>query len=100
LLVRAIDPNLKRDAYGAEIYVEAGAHRLMRWINPGYSYLSSNDPRAHFGLPADVDRIDRIRVIWPDGSEETFPGGSLGREVTLRRGEGTAAPQAADGTEG
>src|SRR5262249_21154790 len=50
LLVRAIDPSLKRDAYGAEVTVRAGGRRWVRWINPGYSYLCSNDPRAHFGL--------------------------------------------------
>jgi hypothetical protein len=89
LLVRAVDPELKRDAYGAEVYVQAGSRRWMRWINPGYSYLCSNDPRAHFGLGS-VDQLDAIRVIWPDGGEETFAGGAVDREVTLRRGEGTS----------
>ena len=50
LLVRAVDPALHRDAYGAEVTVEAGDRRCGRWINPGTSYLCSNDPRAHFGL--------------------------------------------------
>src|SRR5205085_12620387 len=34
LMVRAVDPALKRDAYGAEIVVQAGDRRWMRWINP------------------------------------------------------------------
>src|SRR5207248_520124 len=42
LMIRAIDPALKRDAYGAEIVVRAGDRRWMRWINPAYSYLCSN----------------------------------------------------------
>src|SRR5207244_1802418 len=45
LLVRAIDPVLNRDAYGAEIAVRAGDRRWTRWLNPGSSYLCSNDPR-------------------------------------------------------
>ena len=65
-MVRAVDPELNRDAYGAEVYVQAGERRWMRWINPGYSYLCSNDVRAHFGL-GDVTKIDTIRVVWPDG---------------------------------
>jgi hypothetical protein len=89
LLVRAVDPALRRDAYGAEVYVRAGSRRWMRWINPGYSYLSSNDPRAHFGL-GQVDRIDAIDVVWPDGLEESFPGGSADRLVVIKRGEGRA----------
>jgi hypothetical protein len=89
LLVRAVDPAHRRDAYGAEITVEAGGRRWIGWINPGSSYLCSNDPRAHFGLgPAET--IDSIRVRWPDGSmaEEVFPGGPADRVLVLRRGEG------------
>jgi hypothetical protein len=87
LLVRAIDPALHRDAYGAEISIRAGGRRLMHWINPGYSYLCSNDPRAHFGL-GPAERVDVIEVVWPDGSEEVFPGGAADRVVVLRKGEG------------
>jgi hypothetical protein len=88
LLVRAIDPALQRDAYGAEIRVSAGARHWLRWINPGYSYLCSNDPRAHFGL-GQVEHVDAIQIIWPDGTEETFSGRSVDQLVVLRKGEGT-----------
>lgn len=87
LVVRAFDLAKKRDAYGAEIVVEAGERRWKRWVNPGTSYLSSNDPRAHFGL-GDVERVDRIRVSWPDGSRETFAGQPANRHVSVRKGEG------------
>jgi hypothetical protein len=95
LTIRAVDPKLRRDAYGAEIHVRAGSLKRMRWINPGYSYLCSNDPRAHFGLGA-AERYDAIDVIWPDGVEETFPGGEADRQVVLRRGEGKLAEPVAD----
>src|SRR5262249_11458140 len=89
LLVRAIDPALKRDAYGAEVIVRAGERRWVRWINPGYSYLCSNDPRAHFGLGS-IDHVDAIDVRWPDGIRETFPGGPADQrpELVLRKGTG------------
>jgi hypothetical protein len=87
LMVRAIDPALHRDAYGAEITVQAGQRRWIRWLNPGYSYLCSNDPRVHFGL-GKVERVDSISVLWPDGTEETFEGGEADQVITLRRGEG------------
>lgn len=90
LIVRGIDPALGgRDAYGAEIIVEAGGQRLWRLIQPGYSYLVSNDPRAHFGLGRHT-RVERVRVIWPDGTEETFPGTSANQIVILRKGGNTA----------
>jgi hypothetical protein len=87
LLIRALDPALKRDAYGADITVYAGGRHWQRSINPSYSYLCSNDPRAHFGL-GQVERVDSIEVIWPDGTAEGFPGQSVDQIVVLRKGEG------------
>jgi enediyne biosynthesis protein E4 len=90
LLVRALDPALKRDAYGAVVTVRAGGRRWRRWVNPGSSYLCSNDPRAHFGL-GPAERVDAVEVLWPDGSAEVFPGGAADRVVVLRKGEGKPA---------
>ncbi|MFL5339633.1 MAG: CRTAC1 family protein [Gemmataceae bacterium] len=90
LTVRALIPKLKRDAYGAEVTVSAGGKSYWRLIQPGYSYLSSNDVRAHFGL-GPAANYDSIRVIWPDGLEESFPGGPADRQVELRQGEGRPA---------
>ncbi|MFN7973828.1 MAG: CRTAC1 family protein [Acidobacteriota bacterium] len=87
IMIRAVDPALKRDAYGAEISVSAGGHQWKRWLNPAYSYICSNDPRAHFGIGA-ATSIDAIDVIWPDGSEETFAGGAADGVIVVRRGEG------------
>jgi hypothetical protein len=87
LMVRAIDPTWKRDAYGAEVTVQAGGRRWLGLINPGSSYLCSNDPRAHFGLGA-ADGVDALRVLWPDGTEEAFAGGPADRGVVLCKGEG------------
>jgi hypothetical protein len=86
LLVRAVDPELGgRDAYGAEVEVQAAGRRWKRWVNPAYSYLCSNDPRVHFGLGA-AKWLDSIRVVWPDGREEVFAGRGVDQLVTLRKG--------------
>jgi hypothetical protein len=87
LLVRAYDPKLRRDAYGAEVTVEAGGRRWVRQANPGQSYLCSGDARAHFGLGATA-RVDRIVVAWPDGAVETFAAADVDRAVVVRKGEG------------
>ena len=88
LIVRATDPALGgRDVYGAEVIVHAGGRKAHGWINPGYSYLCSNDPRAHFGL-AGVTQVDRIEVIWPGGKREVFGGTPADRIVTLEKGKG------------
>jgi hypothetical protein len=88
LLVRAVDPALGgRDAYGAEVTVEAGGARRVGQVLPGQSYLSSCDPRVHFGLGG-ADRVERITVAWPDGTAEEFPGGAADRVLVLGKGAG------------
>src|SRR5207248_3099276 len=67
LLVRAIDPALGgRDAYGPHIILRAAGISRHGWVNPAYSYASSNDPRVHFGLGA-AERFESIEITWPDG---------------------------------
>jgi hypothetical protein len=87
LLVRAFDAALQRDAYGAEVTVRAGGRRWLGLINPGSSFLCSNDPRAHFGL-GPVNKVDGIDVLWPDGTRESFKGGPVDRLVEVCRGKG------------
>lgn len=90
LTVRAIDPKAGgRDAYGAEVTVVAGRSTHWRLLNPASSYLSSNDPRLHFGLGTNV-HFDAVRVVWADGQEEMFAGGSANQLITLRKGSGNA----------
>lgn len=84
LVVGAIDPKLRRAAIGATITVVAGGRRLHRLVTRGYSYLSSNDPRAHFGLGL-PDTVEQIIVEWPDGAKETFAGVKADQVVILRR---------------
>ena len=53
------------------------------------SYLSSCDPRAHFGL-GDDDSAVTVEVRWPDGLEESWSNVNPDQEVVLRRGEGSS----------
>jgi hypothetical protein len=91
LLVRAIDPALRRDAYGAEVALQAGGRRQARLVTPACSYLCSSDVRAHFGLGT-AGRFDALTVTWPDGAVERFAGGPADRELVLRKGTGTRVP--------
>jgi hypothetical protein len=91
LLVRCVDPALGgRDACGAEVSVTAGGVRRVRLADPGGSFLSSSDPRAHFGLGT-AAAVDAVLVRWPDGARETFPGGPADKVRTLRKGDGQPA---------
>ena len=87
LMVRAFDPKLKRDVIGAEVFLQAGDRRLQRLVQPSQSYLSSHDPRVHFGLGT-VERLDKIEVLWPGGMREQFECPGVDRVVEVRRGTG------------
>lgn len=88
--IRVIEPDLgNRDAYGASVTVRSGDQAWIRWANPAGSYLSSHDTRLWFGL-GDLDAVDGIDVLWPDGSREKFPGTKADRLIVLSHGAGIA----------
>lgn len=96
LLVRVVDDALGgRDAYGAEITLQVGKKRRFQTINPGYSYLCSNDFRAHFGL-GKSKQVEAVEVLWPDGSLERFGGCQADQSVVLRKGQGKTLQESAD----
>jgi len=52
------------------------------------SYLSSSDPRVHFGLGTDAAEPARIEVRWPGGKRESWNRIKKDSEITLRAGTG------------
>ena len=60
-----------RSDHGAAVRLLTSAGPLTARVNPGVSYLSSGEPRAHFGIPPGA-RIEEIAVRWSDGVEEHF----------------------------
>ncbi|CAN5227574.1 hypothetical protein BH09ACT13_BH09ACT13_00870 [soil metagenome] len=57
---------------GAAVTAELPDGReLVRDVLAGSSYLSSEDPRAHFGL-GDASNVRRLVVRWPGGEETTL----------------------------
>jgi enediyne biosynthesis protein E4 len=83
LSIRALDHN--RDALGAEVIIKAAGSQWWRLAQTSHSYLSSSDPRIHVGLGPNA-KYDSIHIVWPDGSEQTFPGGDADRQLVLRKG--------------
>ena len=76
-----------RDALGATVSLGVGERRKYRDVQPAASYLSSNDPRVHFGTGSAANVTD-VRVHWPDGTVESFGNFEAGGTVTLRAGSG------------
>jgi enediyne biosynthesis protein E4 len=59
-----------RDAIGAWIELTAGGVVQRRQVMPTRSYLSQVERTVTFGLGS-ADRIDALKVVWPDASEQT-----------------------------
>jgi len=60
-----------RSGIGARVTVHAGALSQFKEVRAGGSYLSTNDPRLHFGLGG-VTSIDAIEIAWPSGKKEIY----------------------------
>jgi hypothetical protein len=80
-------PKSPRDAVGATVYVTANGMKQREDVLSGGSYLSSNDPRPHFGL-GQATTVDTIEVHWPSGRQEHFTVPGVDRIVTLTEGTG------------
>jgi enediyne biosynthesis protein E4 len=65
--LRAKRPN--RFAYGARVTAKSGERVWVGEVSPASSYLSSSDPRLHFGLGG-ADQLDELTIRWPSGTVE------------------------------
>lgn len=57
-------------ALGARAIVEAGGLTQMAEVGSSSSYLSQDELTLHFGV-GEAERIETLRIVWPDGQEET-----------------------------
>jgi hypothetical protein len=87
LQVRVIDPAVNRDMPTTIITLHAGSKRWRGTPRLAESYLCSSTPFAHFGL-GKTDRLDKIEVVWPDGTLEVFPSTPVDRNLVLEKGKG------------
>lgn len=75
-----------RMAVGARVKVTAGKHIQYATVYAGGSYLSSSDPRLHFGLGAAAEAD--IEVTWPGGAKERVGPVKANREIRIGQGRG------------
>ena len=81
-------PKSPRDAVGSTVYLIANGMKQREDVLSGGSYLSTNDPRPHFGL-GQATKVDDIEVHWPSGKIEHFTVPGVDRIVTITEGGGT-----------
>ncbi len=80
-------PKSPRDAVGATVYLTGKGMRQRGDVLSGGSYLSSNDPRVHFGL-GDATKVDLVEIHWPSGAVERVKLPSVDRIFTIEESKG------------
>lgn len=83
-------PKSPRDAVGATVYLTANGLRQRGDVMSGGSYVSTNDPRLHFGLSG-VTNAGSAEIHWPSGAKETVALPAVDRIYTITEGKGITA---------
>ncbi len=80
-----------RDVVGAKLILEADGSKQTRFLVGGGSYASSSDRRHVFGLGT-ATGIDKLTVVWPNGSKQPFADLKLDSYYRLTWGNDKAEP--------
>ena len=94
LRLRGNGTSVNRDAIGARVELIPsikGPPRLVRSLRGGEGFLAQSSKWLHFGL-GEITDIAGIRVRWPDGTMESFPGVAVDRPYLLLQATGTPQP--------
>src|SRR5258708_37178745 len=89
LKVKLIGTKSNRSAIGARVVVKAGDTTQSQELMSQYSFLSSNDPRLHFGLGAATKA--EIGVRWPNGDWQNIGDRAADQLITVKEGVGGVA---------
>jgi hypothetical protein len=87
VLFELVGTKSNKMAIGARVTVKAGKLVQMSEVRAGGSYLSSNDPRLHFGLAAE-SKMDQVEIQWPSGAKEILKDVPADFIFTIVEGQG------------
>ena len=87
LKVRLEGTKSNRSGIGGRVTVRYGGKTQAQEVMSQSSYLSSNDPRLHFGLGA--EKTADIDVRWPMGGMDTLKAVAADQLVVIREGSGS-----------
>ena len=96
VLFKLIGTKSNKMAIGARVTVKAGKLVQISEASAGGSYISSSDPRLHFGLAGEAT-MQEVDIQWPSGKTETLHDVPADFIYTIVEGEGikdkTALPK-------
>jgi hypothetical protein len=88
LTLKLVGTKSNRDGIGAVVVVRTVGMIQTRMARTACSYLSSSDPRPHFGLGT-ASKAD-VEVHWPSGTVDRVTDMGADHVWTIREGEGKA----------
>jgi hypothetical protein len=92
-LFKLVGTKSNKMAIGAKVSVTAGKITQTAEVHAGGSYLSSNDPRVHFGL-ASEGTMSQVEIRWPMGQKEILKDVPADFIYTITEGKGITDKQA------
>jgi hypothetical protein len=90
VLFKLIGTKSNRGAVGARVTITSATRSQIEEVKAGSSYLSTSDPRLHFGLAADT-LIDKVEIRWPNGNMETLHNVPADAIYTVTESQGITA---------
>ena len=87
VLFKLVGTKSNKMAIGAKVRVTAGKLVQTAEVRAGGSYLSSSDPRLHFGLATET-KMNQVTIRWPSGDKEILKDLSADFIYTLTEGKG------------
>ena len=82
---------------GATVIATTGGHKQYVYQTPYRGFMSTVDPRVHFGLGG-ARRVDTLEVRWPDGRHQVITGVEADRIVAVRQRDATGDGDGANDT--
>ena len=73
-------------AIGATVTVKAGGMAMVQPVIAVNGYLTSSDPRPHFGL-GQATRAESVEIVWPDGSKKVLEKVPANQILKVKYGE-------------
>ena len=84
--VRLEGTKSNRDGFGATVAIKAGSIKDKQALVSGQGYFSAHAKEIYFGLGS-VKSIDKIKVSWPSGMDQTFENIPANQTVYILEGE-------------
>ena len=87
--IKLVGHKSNRDGIGATIKIVTAQGSQWQTVTTSVGYLSSSDPRAHFGLGTEI-LVKTIEVRWPSGIVQTLESTTGDRYITINEPTGAA----------